>query len=84
MPSYRFYVLDAAGSTCDYLVKTCLTDAAARENAARLLPGSCGVEVWCADRLIARLAVNDGAAVPEEAASGWLDRPVEPMAAAAN
>jgi hypothetical protein len=82
MPSYRFYLLDATGSTCDYLVKTCLTDQAARERAASLLPGTCGVEIWRARRLVGRVLPADLEQASGHPGAPWFDQPVSSAAAA--
>lgn len=80
MPSYCFYVLDASGATSDYLVKTFPNDQAARESAARMLPGTCGVEIWRGRQLIARLTAG-GHAAAGSAVAGWFDAPAPPVAA---
>lgn len=82
MPSYSFYLLDATGSTCDYLVKTCLSDQAARERAASLLPGTCGVEIWRARRLVGRVLPGGQDAAAGHAAAPWFDQPLSSAAAA--
>lgn len=82
MPSYSFCLLDATGTTCDYLVKTCLNDQAARERAASLLPGTCGVEIWHARRLVGRVLPSGHAPTTAHPAAPWLDQPVSSVAAA--
>jgi hypothetical protein len=82
MPSYSFCLLDATGTTCDYLVKTCLTDQAARERAASLLPGTCGVEIWRAKRLVGRVLPAGRAQVADDGPAGWFEHPSHPVAAA--
>ena len=63
MPAYGFYVLDPAGNTRDYLVKTCVTDQDARERAGHLLAEASGIEIWTGRRLVDQLAAAECAGV---------------------
>ena len=86
MPTYSFYLLDSAGTTYDYLVAICPTDQAAREKATRLIPGSSGVEVWRAKRLVGRIAAPAMAVAPmraRDAVEQWFERQSSSAAAPA-
>lgn len=58
MPAYSFCLLDSAGMTHDYFVKSFGSDDDARESAGRLVSRSVGVEIWNGHRLVDRLAAR--------------------------
>jgi hypothetical protein len=58
MPAYSFCLLDSAGMTHDYFVRSFSSDDAARESAVRMVSRSVGVEIWNGRRLVDRLAAR--------------------------
>ena len=58
MPAYSFCLLDSAGMTHDYFVKSFGSDDDARASASRMVSRSAGVEVWAGHRLVERLAAR--------------------------
>ena len=58
MPAYSFCVLDSAGMTHDYFVKSFRSDDDARASACRMVSRSAGVEIWAGHRLVERLVVR--------------------------
>jgi hypothetical protein len=60
MPAYSFCLLDSAGMTHDYFVKSFGSDDDARESAGRMVSRSVGVEIWNGHRLVDRLAARAG------------------------
>lgn len=58
MPAYSFCLLDSAGMTHDYFVKSLGCDDDARESAGRMVSRSVGVEIWNGQRLVDRLAAR--------------------------
>jgi len=58
MPAYSFCVLDSAGMTHDYFVKSFGSDEDARASAGRMVSRSAGVEIWAGHRLVERLAAR--------------------------
>jgi hypothetical protein len=84
MPAYSFCLLNAAGMTRDYFVKSFGSDDDARESAARLVSRSVGVEIWAGRRLVERFAARSdqggeirGRAWPARKAQ---QRPTKPIA----
>jgi hypothetical protein len=58
MPAYSFCLLDSAGMTHDYFVRSFSSDDDARESAGRMISRSVGVEIWNGRRLVDRLAAR--------------------------
>jgi hypothetical protein len=58
MPAYSFCLLDSAGMTHDYFVRSFSSDDDARESAGRMVTRSVGVEIWNGRRLVERLAAR--------------------------
>ena len=58
MPAYSFCLLDSAGMTHDYFVKSFGSDEDARASAGRMVSRSAGVEIWAGHRLVERLVAR--------------------------
>ena len=58
MPAYSFCLLDSAGMTHDYFVKSYGSDEDARASAGRMVSRSAGVEIWAGHRLVERLVAR--------------------------
>ena len=84
MPAYSFYLLDSAGMTHDYFVKSFASDEDARESAGRMVSRAGGVEIWNGRRLVERIAARSDQA-GEIRGSAWAarklrQRPTKPAA----
>jgi hypothetical protein len=81
MPAYSFCLLDSAGMTHDYFVRSFSSDDDARESAGRMVSRSVGVEIWNGRRLVDRLAARPDRS-GEIAGRTWTARKAQHLPAA--